>query len=691
MQKYLVLDYETRSEADLKKTGGFEYANHPTTDILCAAWRFGTKEELREQINLKRQWDLSYYANYPNGTMVNPHAPKIWSKAFSDTDKVLELIDLILTPSVKIIAHNALFEQVMTRFVLNNYTVFDLSSLPHHKWICTASMAAALALPRNLEGACLALNLPIKKDMDGRRLMLKYCKPRKPSKKNPAKWHALVRDLRRIMLYCQNDVDAETMLFLTLPPLNEKEREVWLLDQKINFRGFKADRELVKTVLKMIEVETKNLNQETEGMSFGLLSSTNQRDGVLEWLSREGVSLPDLRAKTVSDAIKENLVSGDSLRMLQIRQAISKTSTAKYQAFETRSRSDGRVRDILMYHTASTGRWGGSGVQPQNFPRGFIEDTSMAANILREGDLEFVRLIYGDPMGVFSSCLRGVIVAPEGRELYCADYAAIEARVLFWVAQHGPGLKGFFESRPMYEEMAQAIYNVELSEVTKPQRQVGKQAFLGCGYGMGWKKFMATCMAFGMEVDEEIAQTAVSAYREKHRPVVILWSNLERAAIEAVKQKGKVFKINHTKWWVQSLPGNKMDFLWCELPSKRRLAYAMPHIKYEKTPWDEKKAVLYHWALNPLTRKWEATGTYGGRICENVVQAIARDLMAEAMLRIENAGYDLVLTVHDEILAEHDLGKGSVSEFENLMAEIPAWAEGCPVDATGWSGLRYRK
>jgi DNA polymerase len=679
LQKYLVLDYETRSECDLKKSGGYEYANHHTTKILCAAWRLGTREELWKELR----------------TGVKP---KVWSPAFKDSDKPEELVRLMVDPAIKIIAHNAIFEQVITRFVLHKmvgvlgvgYEVID--RLPHDRWICTASMAAALALPRNLEGACAALKLPIQKDMDGRRLILKYCKPRKPSKNNPAKWFSSARDLRRIMLYCQNDVDAETMLFLTVPELTPAERRVWLLDQKINFRGFQADRELVHATLKMIAEETKNLNAETTRMTNGKPGSTTQRDGVLKWLHGEGVFLPDLRAKTVSDAIAEGLVEGEPKRLLEIRQAVSKTSTKKYSAFETRSRTDGRVRDILVYHTASTGRWGGSGVQPQNFPRGTIDDTVLAADVLRTGDLEFVRLIYGNPMGVFSSCLRSVITAPKGKELFCADYAAIEARVLFWVAKHAPGLKAFAENRPMYEEMAQVIFNVDkIEDVTKHQRQIGKGAVLGCGYGMGWKKFFQSNKNFGIEVDEETAQAAVSAYRSTHYPVVKLWSNIERASIEAVKRKGTRFKINHTSWWVGCLPGTKLEFLWCELPSGRRLAYAGPQVKYELTPWDEKRPVLYHWGVNPLTRQWELSGTYGAKLVENVVQAISRDLMADAMLGIEQTGYELILTVHDEILAEAPIGFGTSQQFNDLMAKLPAWAEGLPIAVEGWQGARYHK
>lgn len=695
-QRYGIIDLETRSEANLKKVGAYEYANHSSTKILCASWRVGTKAELLEQVTQHKKWENTSALITPS-----PFAAKVWSPAFDDSDLPGELLRVILDPNIILVAHNALFEQVMIRFVFSKMIpevilkmekrTEEIFHIPHDRWACTAAMAASLALPRNLEGACLALKLPIQKDMEGRRLIMKYCRPRKLSKHNQKKWFDSARDLRRIMLYCQRDVDAETLLFCTIPELNPEERKVWLLDQKINFRGFKADRKMVDKALEMIQVETKNLNKETVGISLGQFISTTQRDGVLQWLQSEGVFLPDLRAKTVRDAISEGLVEGDAKRILQIRQSISKTSNKKYSAFEARSRTDGRVRDILVYHAASTGRWAGSGVQPQNFPRGNIGDTTLAADICTTSDLEFIRLIYGNPMDVFSSCLRSVIVAPKGREFFCADYAAIEARVLFWIAQHTSGLKAFFENRPMYEEMAKVIYNVkDINDVTKEQRQVGKRALLGCGYGMGWKKFIQTCKNFSIEVDENVAQTAVNSYRRVHHPVVNAWQMFERAAIEATLRRGTKFKINRTTWWCEKI-SNGLNFLWCELPSGRRLAYCEPRVKWDLTPWDERRSVLYHWGVDPLTKKWEEAGTYGGRLTENVVQAVSRDLMASSMLRLENQGYDIVLTVHDEVLAERDKDEKAADDFIGLMRRCPPWALGLPVKVEGWKGPRYKK
>lgn len=668
-QRYLILDYETFSEAKLKNTGSYEYSRHPSTEILCAAWKLGTREELR--------------AGVPT---------KSWSPLLPDPRRhFAELLRAFRDPSVVLVAHNAFFEQVITKNVFATKVMpskrSELASIPPERWLCTASLAAALALPRKLEKACLALNLPFQKDMEGHRLMLKWCKPRKPTKRNPKTRHDDPEELNRLVEYCVKDVDAETALFLYAPPLNPTERKVWVLDQKINLRGFAVDRPLVATILEMIAEESKNLNRETEEMSFGTLLSATQRDGVLDFLAAEGVKLPNLQAKTVSDAIETGLVEGDAKRMLELRQAISKTSTAKYVAFDSRSASDGRLRDILVYHAASTGRWGGAGIQPQNFPRGSIKNTIQAAEILKEGDLELVRMVYGNPMDAFSSCLRNMIVAPEGKILDVADYAAIEARVLFWVARHEAGVKAFIENRDLYRELATKIFGVSLDSVTGDQRFVGKQATLGCGYSMGWRKFMATCEKLGQEVPPEVAQTAVNAYRAVNAPVVKTWDMMNRAAIAAVMNPGKRYSINRVTWFVNG------KFLFCELPSGRRLAYYGPSVCYEPTPWGEKRPVLYHWGVDSYTKKWVNAKTYGGKLVENVVQAISRDLMAEAMLRIEAAGpWEITLSVHDELIAERDLKKGgSNAEFCRLMAEFPEWAEGCPVKVEGWEGKRYKK
>lgn len=669
--QYLIFDWETRSHVDLKKSGAYVYAKDPTSEILCVAYRLGTRETLRQ----------------------------VKTRAFSpllgpvgQAPEYGDFITALLDPEVMLTAHNAYFERVITEHVfagrlLGNHRNLAAAISKPSRWLCTASLAAALALPRSLEGAGSALGLKVQKDMDGRKLLLKMCKPRKATKTRAVGWHETPDDLAKLMAYCVRDVDVETELFLRLPPLNTTERKVWELDQTINLRGFEVDRDLVATVLDLVAEESVALDAETATLTGGTVRTTKQRDATLEFLQSESVFLPDLTAKTVDDALAEGVATGKAKRLLEIRQSMSKSSTAKFEAFERRSIGDGRCRDNLLYHGASTGRFAGQGVQIQNLPRPHIKDTNQAAEIIREGDLELVRLLYGNPMAVFSSCARSVIVAPKGKTFYCADYASIEVRTLFWAANHEAGLRAFYKNAPMYEEMAASIYGIDVGSVNHTQRQLGKKVVLGSGYGLGFRKFHQSCRDDGLEISEDVARASIDTYRRVHSPVVKLWSNLERAAIAATLNPGKRYTINRTAWFVSG------KFLYCELPSGRRLAYYGPEVKQELPKWggDEKRPVLYHWGSNPTTKQWEFSGTYGGRLTENVASAIARDLMAEAMLRVETKGYQVVLSVHDELLAECDEGKGSVEGFENLMSELPPWAKGLPVKAAGWSGGRYKK
>lgn len=675
-QVYCILDYETKSKADITKVGGFEYATHPSTKIMCVAWRIGTRAEIIRQLSE----DVPARAWSPAMNRAS-RVPALAGANYGDFKRAL------LDPNVILIAHNAFFEQVITRYVLSRMINAPyLKEIPHDRWICTASQARALALPGKLEGACLALQLPVQKDTEGHRLMLKLSKPRKPTKNNPSLWHRKLSDLHRLIAYCVTDVDAEAHLWLNTKPLSPFEREVWLLDQKINFRGFRADRPTVKKVLTMLDVEVLRMNRLGAKLTGGAVPAMSKRPALQKWLNQNGCDIPNLQAKTVADALKAGKAPRLALRVLKLRQATSKASTAKFTAYDLRSRFDGRIRDSLVYHTASTGRWGGAGLQPHNFPRGTPGfDASGAIKALGMADLELIRLMYGKPMEVFSNCLRGMIRASKGKELFGGDYAGIEVRVLFWMARHEKGLEAYRKGADLYREMAAVIFGVKLKDVTKEQREIGKRAILGCGYGMGGDKFEGTCEQFNQPVTKELASKAVKAYRSVHSPVTAFWKNTERAAIAAVQNPGKAYKINKVKWFV------KGRYLWAELPSGRRLAFYGPRIKYEPTPWGDVTPRLYHWDVHPKTKKWVFVGTYGGRLVENVVQATARDFMAPAMIRAEKAGYDILITVHDEILAEREKGTGTVKAFEDLMSEIPAWGKGAPIKVEGWKGSRYRK
>ena len=673
-QVYCVFDYETYSEADLKEIGAYEYSAHPSTDILCAAWRTGTREELPAA---KTQfWDPSER---------------------TEGSSLSGLYSALMDPNVILVAHNAFFEQCITRNVFATKYMYSkkaaLQSLGPERWLCTAALAAALAMPRKLEKAALALKLPVQKDMGGRALMLKWCKPRRVSKSNPKRRHDDPAELKRLIDYCVTDVDTQVELFLRVPPLAPFERKVWEVDQKINMRGFQVDRPVIQKVLDMIDLEVEELNRETLELTGGEVETVNRVAAVRAWLrDRCDFEVDSLAKDVLAEVLAGDIPSPEARRLLEIRAQLSKTSNAKYGKFKLHSETDGRCRDGFLYHGASTGRWAAGGTQPHNFPRGTFKnlDIDLAAKTLSTGDLEWVRFLYQDPSAFFSSCLRGMIVAPKGRVLDVADYSTIEPRVLFWLAGHDDGLQAFRDGRDLYREIAADIYRIPLEQIKSPsaERDLGKTTILGCGYQMGAKRFAESCAERGQPISADLAEVAVKAYRKTHSPVVKLWDSYQRAAVAAVQQPGKAFALNRTRWYVRN------GFLWCDLPSGRRLAYAEPDVTHELTAWGDKRPVLHHWSENPKTRQWERANTYGGKLVENVVQAVARDLLAAALLRIEADGaWAVVSHVHDEIVAERDLAAvgADLSQFIELMVELPDWADGLPVKAEGWSGARYRK
>lgn len=647
-----VIDFETRSRIDLKKSGATKYAQDTSTDILCVAWKVN---------GVTSVW-------YP----INEKVPGYFKQLFFD-------------PNVTFVAHNASFEQSITEWVLfpKYFDSFDYNKfLSPERWICTAAKAAAHSLPRSLEEACIALDLPVKKDMEGRKLILKYCKPRRASKKNKAEWWEDPADIKRLGEYCRTDVEAEYLLDQRLPDLNPTERRVWCLDQKINKRGITVDLESVKTALEMVDREAARNIKRVQELTSGAIQNTTQREVVLNYINERGAGLPNLKADTVRVALKDYELDDECREILEIRQATSKTSTAKFKAFVDRTCKDGRLRDNLIYHGANTGRWSGSGVQLQNLAKAKIKDVDRAIEILKTGDNDLMRFEFGDVSTALSACIRGMITASPGKKLYCADYASIEARVLPWLAGDEKTLEVFRKNGDLYVEMAAEIFKKDPIEVTKEERQLGKIAILGLGYGMGKKKFFETCAAWGSPVSEELAARAVNAYREKFHLVVAMWRNIEHAAILAIK-KNKVIKINRVTWFMRN------GFLHCKLPSGRLLSYYKPRVVMKSNQWGGESLEIRYWAMNGLTRQWEETGVYGALLVENIDQAISRDLMAEAMLRIDDAGYDILVSVHDELIAEHD--RGSVEEFCKLMATLPSWGAGIPLACEGWSGERYRK
>jgi len=656
------LDFEGRSTIDLKKQGMHRYAEDPSTEVLCLAYAF---DDGPVQL---------WHRGHPGIEQSDP--PEELLSVVGDRRTVLE-------------AHNAAFE----RCIWANWGQrMGWPPIADYQWRCTAAKAASHNLPRSLEGVSNALDLAIKKDLDGHRLMLKLSKPRKATLGSDAPWHEKPEELRRLWAYCIDDVRVERLLSQRLKDLPFTELEVFRADMQINSRGIACDRAMVAKALNIIGEVVQDLNNELGLITNGQVRSAGQREKLMIWLNKQGVKIPDTQGTTV-DLMIDMILSGgmpaspEALRVLEICRSANRTSTKKYEAMRLHSCVDGRIRGTLLYCGAgATGRWAGRGIQPHNYPRGSIKNMEIACDDVLVGDRKWLAALYGDPMEFLSWTLRGALIAGPGKDLLAADYSAIEARVTLWHAMDEAGLDVFRRGEDIYKFTAADVYNVRYAEVNKDQRQMGKQSVLGLGFGMGKDKFKVTCAKYGIHITDEFAELVVRSYRNKYHKVVSFWYDCERAAILAVENPGKIYWVNRIAYGCQD------GFLFCQLPSGRKLAYYDPKIEMKAAPWGEMKPTLTFMGTDAFTKKWARQHTYGGKLVENIVQATARDIMAAAILRAEDTDeYPIILSVHDELIAEVDEGQGSVEEFEQLLTVNPAWADGLPIGAEGWRGKRYKK
>lgn len=700
-----IIDFETRSACSLRNSGAWKYSVHPSTQILCLSFR------------------LPYWESGRTG-LWHPAFPIIGIKEASRTGDVEELLSWIEEGGL-VEAHNNWFEFCVWRNQL--VPKFAFPAIPDHQWRCSAAKSAAHSLPRGLDDALKALSsgvaarllgvpddgthmgMPMK-DKEGTLVMRKVSKPRKPRKSEvelttrhklkPKRyyWHESKALYTKLFDYCRQDVLAEEALSEALPDLSPAETTMFLMDKTINHRGFQLDREAVDAALRLIAKEESVLNGELAVVTGGKVKKATQRAQMIKWFNSRGVYMEDTKAETIKtmlDGTFPQTLDPQALRALTLMKELGRSSTAKYAKMRDWMDRDGRVRGGLLYHGASTGRWSGSGVQPHNFVRGNVSDIEGLWNVLKRGSRSAISAFPLDPikkpgqvvgsvMDALANALRGAIVAAPGSQLYVADYASIEARVLLWIANDEAGLDIFRSGRDIYCEMASAIYGRPITKADSTERQVGKAAILGLGYQMGWSKFQATAAKAGSVLDDEFAKDVVNTYRQKFHRVKSLWYAQEEAACLAVKQPGRQHWAGRIRWKCEG------RFLYCILPSGRRLAYPDPELRDKTTPWGEVKPSLTYKGINQLSHKWERQTSYGGMLVENIVQAVSRDLMAESMLRIERTGvYNVVLTVHDEILAESEAG--DIEQFNALMAECPEWANGLPVAVEGWTGPRYKK
>lgn len=643
----LVFDFETRSEIDLRKVGAYVYASHPSTTILCMGFKYAGKSYLWKE---------------------NDSLPPELYEAIANCEKV--------------VAHNYQFEYYIWHLV--GVRKFLFPEIPFEKWDCTQSRACAYALPRSLEMLGQAIGLDVQKDMKAQRVMLKLSKPRKESKHNKEKFFNDPKDFEILHDYCLKDVEVTDQIDKKIFTLSKEEKEVWALDFKINNRGIPVDVENAKKAIEFSNKFIDEQNEKLKTITRGALSSAGQVAKILEYCNFFGADLPTLSASEVAKALNGETVLSDQVRaVLEIRQNLAKSSVKKLQAIVNRCADDGTIKGGLVYHGATTGRWAGAGIQIQNFPRPLIDNYEEVIDDLDLGYDAFVEK-YPNVLGAISSALRCFICAPEGQEFIVSDFSAIEARMVFWLAESSLGLTQLAQGRDIYKEMAARIYGKKVEQISKDERQLGKQAILGCGYGMGPNKFQMTCEGYGMEVSENMAQKAVKIYRETYEDIPKFWYGLEDAAIRAVKTK-QLTAYKKLKFKVIG------EHLFCQLPSGRKLSYYAPKLQKTKTPWGAEKDQLTFMGVDSFTKKWVRQSTYGGKLVENVTQAAARDVMVNSMINVEAAKIPVVFTVHDELVCQVSNNEIQIEDFDQLMMKKPSWALDLPVKVETYISKRYKK
>lgn len=725
----ITFDYETRSWSHLggaKGRGAYRYAQDPTTQVLCAGWLYDDEPD-------------PYRENHWHCATTGQDGE--WDPVEESPPEVLDELAQRILDGEPIEAHNAFFEQMIWEFVWLRQLPFMPLPKPD-QWFCSAAKAASFALPRKLEVLAVKLGVSELKDMAGHRVMMKLCKPARPVKSNPnRKWHEDPKDLAINWKYNHQDVKTEHACSSQLRPLNDMEREVWLLDQRMNRRGVFCDRTMVKCAISLRDSEIAQMNERIVEITGGEVPKGSSRVKLKNWVQDRMVVMPDTKGPTVEALLKLDDLPMGVMEVLEICLAVNKTSTKKYAAMMDRMCADDRIRDLMLYWGATTGRWAGTGIQPHNFPRGSIKDIDAACDAILTGDPEFIRILYGSVMEHLSSSIRGALCAPRGRDLIVADYSAVEARDVFWLADDEAGLEAFRasdagEGPEVYCVMAESIFGYPVDENNVLERFVGKQTILGSGYGMGWEKYLDTCAKFGITLDTDIGKKAIDTYREDHKQVKDMWYAQNDAAMKAVAHKGLVVPCGKVSWAVRG------RFLHCKLPSGRLLSYYKPRlsgminirlevqkpgrkswVSMNQEPYDGEPAAIKEakrratimckengWTLLPTapkmrnqsvlryygsdakTKQWKLQETYGGKLVENITQAVARDQLAEAMVRMDKGGvYEMLLSVHDETIAEVDQGRGDLKEFEMEMAVSPAWCLDAPLVAKGWRGKRYRK
>lgn len=679
----VTIDFETRSEAELTKVGAYNYAKHPSTEVLCLGYK------------------------------IHGYQPKLWKPTLdSYRDQMpLDLSIALWAWEARVEAFNFFFERCIWHFIMHKqYGWYDL---PLERCQCVQAQSAALALPRKLELTASVTGISEQKDMDGHRVMMKLTKPRKPSKHDKSLFFHDPLDFQKNEVYCLQDCRTEHKLGTVLPPLSRAELDLWRHDLDINWRGIYCDVDTARNAVVMIERILADANRRLDELTDGVVDSVGQRDRILDWANERGADLPNLQKETLETKLKDEWddLEPDVAEVLQLRLDNGKASIKKFQALIDHVSDDGRIRDLLVFHGATTGRWTGQALQPQNMFSGIFKGKTLMSNIeavirlVNDGDLDTLKMLYSPPMLALGSIIRSMFCAAPGKVLLAADYNAIETRVGAWLADEQKLVRAFERGESPYIQLAEILYDQKISKFDNPKKyKVGKSGILGSQYQCGPDRFSEQ-----FNVSYKLAKKVVRTYRDTYTKIVDAWADCEQAALRAVANRTRVSCLDGKVTF-----SREKGWLFCELPSGRRIGYFKPRIQertmyvYEvevdgeirerirksrikgKKPKSViKKPGITYEGLDDK-KKWRRLDTYGGKLFENIVQAVSRDVMARAIPKLELMGFPVVLTVHDEIVCEVDPDK-TLDEMIEIMTMTAPWAPDLPIGAEGWRGQRYRK
>lgn len=660
----LGIDIETFSSVDLAKSGVYAYVDSPDFQILLIAYKLSDNVEIIDISGMSLSEAVEHIRFF---------YPEFW--------------DAFLNHSIIKTAFNANFE----RTCLAKY--FNISC-PPEEWSCTAVLAATLGLPRSLAdvGAALGLSQDKQKDKIGKSLIEYFCKPCKATKTNKGRTRNLPEhDMEKWELfkgYCKQDVVAEQAIYerLKIYTIIPEERKLWCLDQRANDRGIRLDTDFIENIIAYDEINTERLVN--EAINITGLANPNSLTQLKQWFSDSyGLELSSI-TKTNIPEIMESLkafgTEGEAgIRVLEIRQALGKTSVKKYQAMTTSVCSDDRLRGILQFYGANrTGRWAGKIVQVHNLPQNKIPDIDLARQLVKEDEFELLELLFGNPAFVFSQLIRTAFIASEGCRFVVSDFAAIEARVLAWLANETWRLEVFINGGDIYCASASQMFHVPVEKhgVNGHLRQKGKVAELALGYGGGFGAIKSMDTS-GSIPDEEIP-SIISQWRYASPNICKMWRTVEAAAKAAIKEHRTV-GLDHG---LQFSYVNGILFI--KLPSGRKIAYYDARLEMNAK---NVESITYA-GTEQDSKKWGRLETWGGKLVENIVQAVARDCLAVAMTRIEQAGYNIVMHVHDEVIADVPAeDKNALDKINEIMAAPIDWAPGLPLKGDGYETPYYKK